>query len=364
MRALYFLGDRGANHNMNQVFYALPWYFEEIASRLSEKNWLVHSFKTSEDSEIYNPSNYLYNAEYDNTKYVLALDLNVYQFLLNIVKKPESKEQFRDAAALLVFCQISNIEIDPTFSVYEKVNYEKSNLADALPDLELFHNINNADMEELARFALGYSDSVLIKSLHSIDYTEVGGNLMKYEKLKEWDSLYLMVLVITDIKMDSSIPRNRKLDVFIDWVISEFRMSLVAIVYAIVLFGKSPIKRMMKYSKSHTTRKRRWAISNMTWDLYIMNQFFRRWTGKSDNEEFMFASDDKAFCSLLRAAIEIKKHEDFEPIKSFLSPLEYSYAKKILEADRTSKSRVYNSDEWTPDYRSGLINKYEAKLLT
>lgn len=349
---------------MNQVFYALPWYFEEISSRLSDKNWLVHSFKENDDSEIYNPSNYLYNAEFDNTKYFLTLDLNIYQFLLNIVKKSEPKERFRDAAALLVFCQISNIEIDPTFSVYEKVNYDKCNLADALSDLELFHNINNGDMEELAKYALGYSDSVLIKDLNNIDCEEVGNSLMKYEKLKEWDSLYLMVLSITDINMNDSIPRNRKLDVFIDWVISEFRMSLVAIVYAIVLFGKRPIKRMMKYSKSHAIEKRRQSISNMTWDLYIMNQFFRRWTRKSENEEFLFASDDKAFGSLLRAAIEIQKTDNFEPIKSFLSPLEYSSAVRILEVDRTSESRAYNSEEWGSEYRARLINKYESKLFT
>ena len=54
---------------------------------------------------------------------------------------------------MLVFCQIAEIDMEPAFPLYERVNYDKNNLSEALPDLELFYNINNAEMDELAKYA-------------------------------------------------------------------------------------------------------------------------------------------------------------------------------------------------------------------
>ena len=72
---------------MQQVFYQVPAYLDDIVERLSRRNWLVHSFNLSEEDDLYNPANYLHNSEFDGTKYILTIDLNIYQFLLNIVKK-------------------------------------------------------------------------------------------------------------------------------------------------------------------------------------------------------------------------------------------------------------------------------------
>jgi hypothetical protein len=73
---------------MHQVPYLVPWYLDEVVERLVKRNWLVHSFDIE---DLYNPAAYLRNAEFDNTKYILSLDLNVYQFILNIKKKKIQK---------------------------------------------------------------------------------------------------------------------------------------------------------------------------------------------------------------------------------------------------------------------------------
>jgi len=347
---------------MDQVFYPVPAYLDAIVERLSKRNWLVHNFNLSEDDDLYNPANYLQNLEFDGTRYVLIVDLNIYQFLLNIVKKPNPIPIFRDAASLLVFCQITNINIDPTFSVYEKVNYQKENLAEALPDLELFHRINNGNMDEFAKFALEYSDSVEIDNSYSLDYEGIGANLMKYNRLKEWDSLYLMILSIIDINNNNEIPRRKKIEAFSDWMIYKFRRSLVAFVYAVVLFGDHPIKRMMKYKKNKSPEERRRAVCNMTWDLYIMNQFFRKWTKKDDNEEFLYASDDSAFCLLLREAVQVQIKQSLEPIKHYMNQDEYEVSRKLLGENLEIPGRAYDSNEWGSEYRADLIEKYEHKL--
>ncbi len=287
-----------------------------------------------------------------------------HQFLLNSVKKDCPKKNFRDAVALLVFCQITNIDIDPTFAVYEKVNYDHSNLDEALPDLELFNKINNSDMDELAKYALNLTDEFNVNTSVTMDYDQKRENLMTYKRLTDWDSLYLMMLSIVDIKHDNSIPADKKLSAFLDWVIRDFRKSLVTTIYALVLFGKRPIKRMMKYKSSQDRNERRSALWNMTWDLYIMNQFFRKWTENNNKQEFLFASDDNAFCELLRLAIDVQKHENFTPLNSYLTDSGYIEAKKFLETDVNDIERMYWSETWGPEYRKNLISKYEKKLLS
>ena len=101
----------------------------------------------------------------------------------------------------------------------------------------------------------------------------------------------------------------------------------------------------------------------MTWDLYIMNQFFRKWVGKEDADEFFFASDDKAFCELLRSAIKVQQVGDFSPLTQYLSKSGYEVAEDFLKLDESSVERVYKTKEWGPEYREKLIKSYEEKLV-
>lgn len=349
---------------MFQIPCEIPSFMKPVGERLSKRMWLVHNFNVENENDLYNPANYRDNVGFEKTRYILILDLNVYQFLINIVKKKIPKKNFRDAASLLVFCQVINIEIDPTYAVYEKLNYNTKNLSEALSDLELFYNINNGDMEELAKYALECSDSVPINMSHKFDHEKIGANLMKYKKLKDWDSLYLMMLSIVEINTDTSIPRREKLGVFSDWIIYKFRRSLVVFVYAVVLFCEFPIKRMMKFKSNSSPEEKRLSVTNMTWDLYMMSQFFKKWTEKDKNEEFLYASDDNAFCSLLRDSIQVQKEQGLAPIKHYMNESEYELAMKILNVNDDIPGRAYTSDDWGLEYRKKLISEYEDRLYT
>jgi hypothetical protein len=171
------------------------------------------------------------------------------------------------------------------------------------------------------------------------------------------------LLSIIDIKFDKTIPAHKKLPKFLEWLISKFRKSLVGTIYAMVLFGKKPLKRMMKYDPKQSASERKSALWNMTWDLYIMNQFFRKWIGKDDTDEFFFASDDKAFCELLRSAIKVQQIGDFSPLNPYLSKSGNEVAEAFLNLDESSVERVYETDEWCPEYREKLIKSYESTLV-
>ncbi len=348
---------------MEEVAYILPDYSEDIIDAVCSREWIVHNFNTDSDKEIYNPCNYLYNREFTGTEYTLVLDLNIYQFLVNSTKKTTESKHYQDATAILVFCQLANIEIDPTYPVYEKLNYDSVNLNEALTDLEVFHSINNSKMDELAKYALGYSDSYENYSFHNIDREKMGEDLLRFRRLKGWDSLYLIMLAIIDVKYDSTINADKKLERFLYWLIREFRLSLVSVVYAVVLFGRNPIKRMMKYKPNENYISRRKSVCNMTWDLYIMDQFFKKWTSKDVSYEYMFASDDKAFCKLLRTAIDIQKSGSLSPLSRHLNGNLFERVTNIIEHEIHVIDRAYKNDDWDAEYRGKLISNFECKLF-
>ena len=101
----------------------------------------------------------------------------------------------------------------------------------------------------------------------------------------------------------------------------------------------------------------------MTWDLYIMNMFFRNWISNEKENEFVYATDDKAFRELLRLAIDVQIHDGFEPLRNVISQSDYHNLAEIWNLDVPEEERVYQSDEWSPDYRAKLINKFENELL-
>ena len=121
---------------------------------------------------------------------------------------------------------------------------------------------------------------------------------------------------------------------------------------------------MMKFKTASSIDSKAQAIKNMTWDLYLMNNFLERWQNKNDNDEYIFASDDKAFSSLLRTTIDIQTASSLKPLKSLLNETDYISASKTLTPDKHSEKRIYQSTEWTPEYRSRLISFYENKIFT
>lgn len=343
----------------DESLFFFPNYTRDIITLILKKEWLIHNFNCKNKVEAYNPTSYLYNKKFDNWKYTLILDTNIYDFLLKSVKKSSESEQCKTAIALLVFCQLSSIEIDASFAVHEKL--KEDNLDEIIQDLELFYKLNNSDTNELTDYALGKSVKIELNNEIKFNHDEIRNKLIRCEKPDEWESLYLMILKITVIYMDDS-SRKMKLSYFIDWLLQDFRMGLPAIVYALLLFGKSPVSKMMKYKNTESRDKKIQSLNNMTWDLFIIKDFFKKWTGKQEREEFIFASDDKAFSKILNLAVQVQMNGNFEPCKSYLNELEFKKLTDLLNEENHPKDRVYKSHNWNSNYRDKLILECKNKL--
>jgi len=348
---------------MPEILYVFPAYVNQIATIVSRRDWIIHAFPTNDPLEIYNPANYLQQKEIEGIQYTAILDLNIFQFLVNSTKKLHPHQSYREAAAFLVFCQIAQIEIDPTHAVYERINYSEDNLGETLSDLEMFDKLNNTMTEMVVKYALGYSSTIPIEDQTIIDRSNLGSKLLQYHRLTEWDSLYLIILLIIDIYYDESIKKEKKLVRFVDLLIKDFRLSYPCIIYAVRLFGKFPLKRMMKFKISQSIQQKRAALDNMTWDLYFMNHFFRLWQKKKDKEETFFVSDDKAVGSLMNLMVLVQTKEWLEPIRPYLNTKALDTIKDLLANCKDRTDRIYQSESWGQTYRADLIATLQNKLF-
>lgn len=349
--------------NQTELLMEVPDYFNEIVQRISSSKWLIHNFNISKNDDLYNPANYQLNIDINNAKYTAHVDLNFFQYLINAAKKEQPNELFREAVAYLVFFQIAGIEVDPTYAIYEKINHKPERTSDAIADLEIFRGINNHDSETLAKYALGISNNIKAIQTIPLDREHLRQELNKYERLTDWDSLYLMILAITHVAFDKTVSKQDKLQTYIKWCIKYFQFSLAASVYAIVLFSNSPLHAMMKFKLNMNSEERKKSLQNMTWDLYYMHRFFRLWVEKAAGHEYFLVSRDRAFFSILGLAVEVQKNSNWNALDIFLGDSKNAISDLLKNPNDQNIERIFRSEKWTPEHRKKLIRDFEARLL-
>ena len=338
----------------------VPEYYPKIVEAIRAADWLVHNF-TAEDVDIYNAVDYQHHRQFEGIKYQVILDMNFLQYLLNLVKRQESNDLSRTAAAYLTFFQIADIQLDPTYAIYEKINYTDDRADEAIFNLEQFRGINNHSLDELAAYALGYKKRLEIVPVVSSNRDELKNSLLKYRRLTDWDSLYLCVLSITFIAVDNSIAWPNKLVSFVRWCITEFRFSLAALVYAAALFGRAPAKKMMKYKAKDTILSKSAALRNMTWDLYYIDRYMKSWVGKDNHTENFMLTADSGLKLTMQLAVKCQIADGLEPLRPHLAK-EFDKIEEVY-ATRLSVPRAFKSEEWNHEYREKLVSKYESQLI-
>ena len=341
-------------------YMLLPDYYPDLVELIRSAGWLMHNF-SAPDVDIYNAVDFQQNRQIEGVKYQVILDMNIMQYLLDVVRKPSSTKLSKIASAYLAFFQIADIQLDPTYATYEKISYCDDRADEAISNLEQFRGIDNYDLDGLAGYALGYAQQLKVAPKVSENREELKGRLLQYRRLTDWDSLYLCILSITNIAMDPSIPRSQKLCVFAEWCAREFRFSLPALVYAAVLFGRAPAKKMMKYKVSEKRQAKRSSLYNMTWDFYYFDRYMKSWVSKNESTEILLLTADGALRLTMQLAVKCQ-------LAGGLDPLRFHVGDQIQEIDkiyacRNAAKRAYKSKEWNYNYREKLISEYEVKLL-
>jgi len=348
---------------MDEVIYQFPEYTQEIINKIMKSDWLIHAFSLDNENDIYNPAAYLYNAEINGLEYTIHLDLNIYQYVISAFKKHNKNELHRDAIAFMIFGKFTNVLFDPALAIYEKLNYLKQCPDELVDDLYLFRRIDNSCMDNLAEFALGYTDDIQLKGIPPIDREDLKLSLTKYKRLKKWDTFYVFILKITELAYFDKSTNEEKIDKLLKWCFSDFLYSIVTISFVIKLFGRDNLPKLMKYKPSMSTAKKKDALINMTWDLFLIDKFFEGWANKKQNKESIYASNDKPLKSVLELAISIQTKGNGNHLKGDLTPSIIQEINALDYAMKISIGRKINDITDIKPYRDKLITKFEEILL-
>jgi len=104
------------------------------------------------------------------------------------------------------------------------------------------------------------------------------------------------------------------------------------------------------------------ANQDMTWDLFLVNQYLKNWVDPKKTREEVLFTQDKVVKELLRMAISVQYAEDVEPLLKYLRVSEALRCREMVDSANSRYGRVYRTSVWTPAYRDGLILKLVSDL--
>lgn len=342
---------------MEKVNFYVPELIFHIQKSLIERDWFIHPFKLNKEEYIYEATNYLYQSENFGTQYKFYLDLNIYQYILNSYKKAESNQFQKDAIGLLIFGRFIDALFDPSYAVYEKLRYAEKCPQEILDDLSIFRSLDNAPTQTLIDFYTEKTNQIEIDNLEVINKTYYSKKLTKFKRLKNWDTFYLHALIIVSINLEK-IHYSKKLEKYILWCSNDFVTSLVCLSFAINVFCENSLRKAIKFKSHLSNQEKKDTLTNMTWDIYFMDSFFREWVKKEEAKEFIFVSNDQPLKTIISDAIRIQTEGTLEPIKSKVSSTNFQLLNENILNKKTKTFNNHNGD-----YRQKMIDKYESTLF-
>ena len=244
--------------------------------------------------------------------------------MLSAFKKPP-EDNYRKAIGLLIFCILSEIQIDPFFPVMENISFKPIKIDSSVEDLNQFYSIDNySDLDNLMNYSLGNQDYLHFEGCLRNSKTEGGNKIRnwhkKYHSLKNWDFFYITCMKIVLIEQLHESNENKYKE-FLLWEKMEYRFSFICAVFAMIIFSTNRVRGMNKFKQSLGRIERKEAIDNMVWDLYFIDYFIRKVAHKQTTEEFILASADKALCEICNLAIKITSYSELEELKKHI-PME------------------------------------------
>ncbi len=347
---------------MDHLLISLPLGFDQVISQIQEQDWLINNFEAN-DEEIYNPANYLYNRDLRGINYRIILDRNIFRFIVSANHSTIPRKKQRAAISLVCFCRTAKIDFEPNLAVYERLLPKRNNITEAIDELITFYKIDSGDDDSLLRYSIAETNHFDIYGKNPCNPTELRYELTKHQWLGEWRSLYVILLKMISVNF-TDFRREEKINKFIKWLVKEFKLSLICIIFSVILFSSKRIKKMVKFKLSSTRDEKIDQLYNMTWDLFFMNHYFRKLTKCEADNQFMVASDDKIIKTILRTALNVQNMGSLSHLKNFLPKSDHILVDNVEKILNGTTERIYNSSDWTPEYREQLIDKEEEKVLS
>ncbi|TGK67392.1 hypothetical protein [Leptospira kanakyensis] len=345
-------------------FINYPKNFEKIISIVANKDYFINSFNTTPEN-IYDPGGYIVNTQENKVTYKLIIDNNILSHILSAYKNSKPNINYRNAIALISFCQFSEILIESNIAVYEKIDYDQKRIEEAIADLKLFYRIDDTPYtDSLIAYAIGEQDFIRIndKELRNDSIDHFREWFKEFTALKNWKIFYLSILKITEIEI-SHMKDESKFSTLLNWMYEKFIFTEIPTVFAIILFSSRRIRGMFKYKSTDNYKLKKKQITNMTWDIFMIDHYFRILNKKRTDEEIMIATEDQLVKSILKIVLEHSQTKDYNILLKYLPSSSEKMIKTYENFSKKTGHRLCNSKNFDLEKtRDEYIHELELKL--
>lgn len=291
---------------------------------LIRKNLCIFNFEERNLAQLYNPTDYRINQIQFGYQYTAVIDQNVFQQIISIGngKSIDSRRQY--AIAFLIFCQESDITIEPNMSIYEEYLNPSKDRNKVIEELRRFYLIDHVPTGQLHELLQGKRTALDLPPIE-IESNGIQGDLDASLPLKRWNAMYLTILKIVDVHETQIGKRTEKICALLKWMTDEFYFSLIGLIFLAVLVGKAQISGHYKFDRKSNADKKKRQLANMAWDLYYCDTYLRKWVEDEPDHYWIYCSEDKVVLEMLRVAVDIHFQGDLSPLKSHLNVDEVQY---------------------------------------
>ncbi|MDD7611104.1 MAG: hypothetical protein PUJ82_09320 [Spirochaetales bacterium] len=166
---------------------------------------------------------------------VLYIDNNIFSYITNCfsyVDNSQFLEKRKQSVELLIFCKKNDIIVEPVYAVQEKLkfDYSEENIEKAFGYFRQFLTVYSLPNEFLYDCFVKGNNQKLDLPLVEDDYTFFKESVSKYKMLKEWKSMYLLVLKII-IENLSSKSNEEKLKNIFDFMYYNYQIRTAVVIY-------------------------------------------------------------------------------------------------------------------------------------
>lgn len=199
----------------------------------------------------------------------------------------------------------------------------------------------------------------------SLSFEIFKDKVSKYKFLKEWKSIYLLVLIIVTEDLKEISDKEKILNI-LNFMYSKYQIRLAIVIFILYHFSnKRLIPNSNKFRKNRNWECNKRNLENMTWDLYFLTEANTKL--QNTNMDAIFATNDKSLNGMLQF-LTCLNSELIEDNCQMRKMFESINGKEIFDYftnlcfRKDDKTRMYNQENFTYEYRDSLIRKYEHIL--
>lgn len=297
---------------MIKFYYPIPYNDLVLAQDLlRDANMLT----IANDFDVVDANKYRKEEYSYETISKVLIDRNIYKDLLSLTDDEDSEtrshETRRLAAAFIIFCQCSNISIEPTMAVHE-------NPKDYLLDLKNFRRVENAEIFYLLKI-LKNEDKYLSTSAF-IEIQEDDKSFEISDKLNGYNFCEIAVLkLVTLVRSKNKLPLD-KMKSFLKWSFTDYYFVRESIYIASHYFSREEGKPVLQDINGTNMSKLMGGVKNAIWDVLLIRYWRNQVDSqKNENRLWLLASRDVALQKIAKQLFLHKGEDHNDKLKQFLA---------------------------------------------